>query len=97
MKIIKSSTYEAQAAKLIKQHKVSAQDITDTEEAFRLDPKDKDLRPHKITCKKDKRRRSITVLNTNLGYRILYTADGDNAVFQQILHHDRYDRVNKDC
>lgn len=97
MQITKLRTYERQAAKLIKRHLVAQQDIEDTEELFENNPIHKDLRPHKITCEKDKRRRSITVLNTNLAYRILYTDNGDEAIFQQILHHDKYDRINKDC
>ncbi len=97
MKIIKTSLYEAQAAKLIKRRLVSAESIDATEVTFIENPHDKNLRPHKITCKKDKRRQSLTVMNTNLAYRILYTDNGDEAIFQQILNHKKYDRVNKDC
>ncbi len=98
MKIKKTSQYKSQAEKLIKQHKLSAEDISNTEDTFLKNPDDQSLRPHKITCRKDKRRRSITVLNTtSSAYRILYTSNDDEAIFQQILNHKRYDRINKDC
>lgn len=95
MRIEFSALYERQKAKLIKSGKLSAEIVAKTESIFAADPLDHRLRPHKITCKKDKRRRSVTVVNTS--YRILYTDAGDVAVFQMILSHDRYDRINKDC
>ena len=95
MNIRKIKLYERQAKKLVKNHQLTTEQIEDTENLFKNDPFDKDLRPHKITCKKDKRRRSITVINT--AYRILYTDAGDTAIFQQILDHDDYDRINKNC
>lgn len=95
MKIIKTSLYETQAAKLIKQQKLTADEIEDTEKLFLDNPVNYKLRPHKITCKKDKKRRSLTVINTS--YRILYTNNGESAIFQQILSHRKYDRINKNC
>ncbi|WP_041354071.1 hypothetical protein [Nitratiruptor sp. SB155-2] len=95
MKIIKTNLYEKQKEKLIKKGSLSKEIIDKTEAIFLENPNDYRLRPHKIICKKDKRRRSISVLNTQ--YRILYTDNGDAAIFQQILNHKRYDRINKDC
>ncbi|WP_456390299.1 type II toxin-antitoxin system RelE/ParE family toxin [Hydrogenimonas sp.] len=95
MRIEFSALYEKQKAKLVKRGRLSQGIVEETEKIFLSDPLDRRLRPHKITCKKDKRRRSITVVNTS--YRILYTDAGEIAVFQMIIHHDRYDRINKDC
>ncbi len=95
MKIVKTNLYEKQKSKLIQRGQLSKEIIEETERLFERDPADYKLRPHKIVCKKDKRRRSITVVNTQ--YRILYTDNGDTAIFQQILNHNRYDRINKDC
>jgi hypothetical protein len=95
VKIVKLGLYERQKAKLIKKGQISKQAIEEAERLFQANPTDHRLRPHKIICKRDKRRRSITIPNTQ--YRILYTENKEEAIFQQILNHDRYDRINKDC
>lgn len=95
MSIVKSKLYKKQKTKLINRHALSIDQIDETEQLFEADPLDHRLRPHKITCKKDKRRRSITIPGTS--YRILYTDGDDKVLFQQILSHDDYDRINKDC
>ena len=95
VKIIKTKLYEKQKEKLVRKGQLPKDIIDKTEEIFQNNPLDHRLRPHKIICKKDKRRRSITVIHTQ--YRILYTDNGDVAIFQQILNHKRYDRINKDC
>ena len=95
MKIIKTKLYERQKAKLTQKRHLPQSVIDETESIFQDDPTNHRLRPHKIICKKDKRRKSISVINTQ--YRILYTDNGDIAIFQQILNHKRYDRINKDC
>lgn len=97
MQIVKSPLYERQKEKLVAKKKLKLELINEAEALFAVDPINSALRPHNITCKKDKRRRSITVPKTDKKYRILYTDGGDTAYFQQILHHDDYDRVNQDC
>jgi len=47
-------------------------------------------------CRKDKNKQSIRVLG-NEGYRILLTIKNGIVVFQDIMNHDKYDRVTKDC
>ena len=96
MEIIKSSLFIRQEQKLVKKGKLSKEQIDKTIEIFIQNPQDYRLRPHKITCKRDKSRRSITVI-PKTAYRILYTQKEDKAILQQILHHDDYDRINKDC
>jgi len=95
VKIIKTRLYEKQKTKLIQKGRLTHKIIEKTESLFEQDPYHYKLRPHKIICKKDKRRKSITVLNTQ--YRILLTDFGNFAIFQQIIDHNRYDRINKDC
>ena len=96
MKTTKSSLFIKQEQKLIKKGKLSKEQIDKTIQLFSNNPQDYRLRPHKITCKKDKSRRSITVV-PKTAYRILYTQKENIAILQQILHHDDYDRINKDC
>jgi hypothetical protein len=96
LEIVKSPLYERQKDKLIDQKKLSEEQIDETEEIFRNTPTSYKLRPHKITCKKDKRRRSITVV-PKTAYRMLYTDNGNSTYFQQVIHHKKYDRINKDC
>ena len=95
MQVVKQRLYEKQKNKLVSRHILTRQQIDEAEELFKTDPLHHKLRPHNITCKKDKRRRSISIPNT--AYRILYTDGGEKAIFQQILDHDDYNRINKDC
>ncbi len=95
MKIVKSKKYEREKEKLIKRGILSLGAIEKTEKIFENNPRDKRLRPHKIICKYDKKRFSLTIPNTQ--YRILYTDNGKIALFQRIINHDRYDMINKDC
>jgi hypothetical protein len=96
MKIEKQRLYERQKLKLSKNNSpLTLQQIDEAEQLFSEDQNNYKLRPHKITCKKDKKRKSITIPNTQ--YRILYSDYGDKAIFQQILSHEDYDRINKNC
>ena len=81
MRIEKTPLYERQKQKLIKKGYLKRDLIEKSEELFIDNPTNYKLRPHKIICKKNKNRVSLSILNT--GYRILYTKDND--------------RVNKDC
>ena len=48
-----------------------------------------------MTCKKDKDRYSIRVVNTQ--YRILMTMVNNEALLVCVCSHDNYDRINKNC
>ena len=76
--------------------KISLKVIEETEELFKIDPNSKKLHLKKIVCRKDKNKQSIRVLG-NEGYRILLTIKNGIVVFQDIMNHDKYDRVTKDC
>ena len=95
MKIEKTKQFIKQKEKLIKKSSLSKEQIDKTIEILKNNPQDHRLRPHKIFCKRDKRRKSLTIPNTQ--YRILYSDYGEFAIFLQILKHDEYDRANKDC
>ena len=47
-------------------------------------------------CRRDKNKLSIRVIGNN-GYRILRTTKNNIAIFQDIMNHDKYDRLTKDC
>ena len=76
--------------------KISLKAIEDTEELFKTDPNSKKLNLKKIVCRRDKNKLSIRVLG-NDGYRILLTTKNEIVVFQDIMNHDKYDRLTKDC
>jgi len=95
MKIEKLPRYNRDVKKILKAHKLSLKIIEDTENLFLENPQDPSLRYHKINCKKDKNRYSITIINTQ--YRILLTDLGEKITFNTLLNHNSYDRINKDC
>jgi len=95
MKLIKRPRYERTVKKILKAHKLDKDIIIQTEDMFIENPKEPSLRYHKIICKKDKHRWSITVPNTQ--YRILITQIEETAYFVALLNHREYDKNNKDC
>jgi mRNA-degrading endonuclease YafQ of YafQ-DinJ toxin-antitoxin module len=95
MTLHKTPKYERSVKKIISSHALTKEEIEETEELFKKDPLTPSLRYHKIACKKDKYRHSITVPNTQ--YRILLTVLEDNAYCVALLNHKDYDRHNKHC
>jgi len=81
--------------RLLKKHSLSVNDIEETISLFKTNRDDHSLQYKKMTCKKDKNRYSIRVLNTQ--YRILMTVVGDEAFLVCVCNHGDYDRLNKDC
>jgi len=76
--------------------KVSLTLIEETETLFLLDPNSAKLQLKNIVCRRDKHKQSIRVLG-NDGYRILLTTKDETTYFQDIMNHDKYDRLTKDC
>jgi len=70
--------------------------IAETEKLYKIDPSNTKLNLKNIVCKRDKQKQSIRVLG-NDGYRILLTHKDDTVYFQDIMNHDKYDRLTKDC
>jgi len=95
MRISYKDKYLKDKNKLISKNHLLEDKINQTEELFQKDITNPKLRVHKIICKKDKNRYSITIINTQ--YRILATICGDRAVFLMLVNHKIYDRVNKNC
>lgn len=91
------SIFERQKEKLITSGALSAQQIDETISLYIENKHDPRLHYHKIICKKDKCRRSIAVLYTKQGYKILFSEQSKMVVFVFIGHHSRYDRINKNC
>lgn len=87
--------YTKELQKLLSYRVITQEQVDETIELFKINPKDSKIRPHKITCKHDKERRSISIINTQ--YRILYTKKDGEVMFVHIVDHDTYDRLNKDC
>ncbi len=86
-----------QKSKLISKHALTQKQIDDTIDLYRQNKLDPRLYYHSICCKKDLHRKSISVLKSNQQYKILFAEYEDLTNFIFIGHHDRYDRVNKDC
>ena len=95
MQLIKEKSYQRDYTKLITKNHLLEDLIKQTEAIFKADQTDQRTRPHKITCKRDKNRYSITVIGTQ--YRILVTICKDMAVFMRVVNHKTYDRINKNC
>jgi hypothetical protein len=95
MVIEKRSKYTRDVKKMTKAHKLTTEEIDFTEELIIKDLYHKTLRFHKIICKKDKDRYSITIPNTQ--YRILITKLEDTIYLNTLLDHKAYDRINKNC
>ena len=76
--------------------KIGLDNIEKTEALFLEDPTDLKLQLKSIQCRKDKHKQSIRVLG-NDGYRILLTTKYETIYFQDIMNHNKYDRLTKDC
>jgi len=95
MQIYKTSQYLRTQKKLIKKHALSQTDIDETLVLFKEDPANISLHFKKMTCKKDKDRYSIRIINAQ--YRILMNITNEDAYLVCVCDHDEYDRRNKDC
>lgn len=91
------SVFERQKSKLIESGALNSEQIDETISLYLQNKTDPRLKYHKIVCKKDKCRRSITVLYTNQSYKILLSEQPNMVVFVFIGHHSRYDRINNNC
>jgi len=74
---------------------IEPQKIDKAIEQFKNDIQHVSLSFKKINCKYDKFKHSIRIGKT--GYRVLMSIRDRVAYFQQIIDHDRYDRLTKDC
>ena len=90
-------SFYKQKAKLIKSGALTDKQINDTIETYKLDTQNHKLHYHSICCKRDKHRKSITVLGTNQKYKILLSEYTNLVNFIFIGSHTKYDRLNKDC
>ena len=95
MQLIKENSYTRDKTKIIAKNHLLKELIEETELIFLDNSSDKRIRLHRINCKKDKHRYSITIVNTQ--YRILATICGNIAVFSKLVNHNTYDRINKNC
>ena len=86
--------YERSKKKVAK--KISLALIEETEELYKTNPSHTKLNLKNVVCKRDKYKQSILILG-NDGYRILLTHKDDIVYFQDIMNHDKYDRLTKDC
>ena len=86
--------YERNKKKIAK--KISLALIVETEALYQTEPYHTKLNLKNIVCKRDKHKQSIRVLG-NDGYRILLTYKDDTVYFQDIMNHDKYDRLTKNC
>ncbi len=86
--------YERSKKKIAK--RISIQKIEQTEDLFRADPSHPNMEMKSIVCRRDKNKKSIRVIG-NDGFRILISIRNEIAYFQDIMNHDKYDRITKDC
>ena len=76
--------------------RIDPKKIERTEALFKSDPSHPNLQLKQISCRRDKHKRSIRVLG-NEGFRILISIRGEIAYSQDIMDHDKYDRLTRDC
>ncbi|NKQ40143.1 MAG: hypothetical protein HF962_01050 [Sulfurovum sp.] len=95
MTTVETTQYLRTKKKILKKHAVSEANVEATLEILAKDKENVSLGYKKMTCKKDKNRYSIRVLNTQ--YRILMTVLEGKAFLLCICNHDDYDRINKNC
>jgi len=86
--------YERSKKKIAK--RISILKIEQTEDLFKSDPFHPKLELKSIVCRRDKNKKSIRVIG-NEGFRILISIRDEVAYFQDIVDHDKYDRMTKDC
>ena len=95
MTIIETTQYSRTKKKILRKFILKEEDIKATLTLFQENQSEASLHYKKMTCKKDKNRYSIRVLNTQ--YRILMTVVDDSATLACICDHDDYDMRNKGC
>jgi plasmid maintenance system killer protein len=95
MKIVETTQYKRTKKKILKRFILSEKQINDTLNILKKNPKEPSLHYKKMTCKKDKNRYSIRILNTQ--YRILMTIHENTALLACVCDHDDYDKRNKGC
>lgn len=95
MDIVKTIQYERTSKKLIKKYILSQEQIDNTLILFQENINHNTLQYKKMTCKKDKNRYSIRVINTK--YRILMTSIENKHILVCVCDHDDYDYRNKNC
>ena len=86
--------YERSKNKVAK--RIDIEKVEKTEELFKNDPTYHKLELKSIVYRRDKHKKSIRVLG-NDGFRILISICDDIAYFQDIMDHNKYDRMTKDC
>ncbi len=86
-----------QLAKLIDKNVLTQEQVDKTVLLYQKEKTDIRLHYHSICCKRDKHRKSISILGSNQEYKILCAEYKEltNMIF--IGHHKKYDRLNKDC
>lgn len=87
--------YKRTKKKLLKKHILSEEEIEKTLLLFEKDTSEPSLHYKKMTCKKDKNRYSIRIINS--AYRVLMTVVDDSVFLVCICDHDDYDYRNKNC
>jgi len=95
MTITETTQYIRTKKKILKRFILKKEQIETTLALFQKNPNELSLHYKKMSCKKDKNRYSIRVLNTQ--YRILMTVEGDNTLLACVCDHDDYDMRNKGC
>ena len=80
--------------KIIK--RIGIEKIEQTETLFQSNPSSSKLEIKNIVCRRDKNKKSIRVMG-NEGFRILISMRDEIAYFQDIMDHDKYDRMTRDC
>ena len=86
-----------QKEKLLKKAILTKKQIDETIKLYKKDKNAIKLYYHSICCKRDKHRKSIAVLETGQGYKILLSEYKTVVNFIFIGSHAKYDRLNKDC
>ncbi len=94
MQVKYDAKYLRSKKKIIK--RIGIEKIKQTEALFQNNPSSKKLEMKNIICRRDKNKKSIRVIG-NDGFRILISIRGDIAYFQDIMDHNKYDRLTKDC
>lgn len=94
MQVKYDAKYMRSKKKIIK--RIGIEKIEQTEALFQNNTSSKKLEMKNIVCRRDKNKKSIRVIG-NDGFRILISIRGDIAYFQDIMDHNKYDRLTKDC
>ncbi len=95
MRIEESVGYKRTKKKILKKYILKKEDIESTLNIFQQNIHEPLLHYKKMTCKKDKNRYSIRILNSS--YRILMSVIDNRAFLVCVCDHDEYDYRNKNC